>query len=353
MKDVFERYLLLLRQDRDDKTEHSDRGALEALLKAAAEAADPAIRVIHEAKKVRGSGAPDFKVIKAAMILGYVETKTVGENLDQILKSEQIARYKKLSNNILLTDYLRFIWIKEGRINGRADIAFPDDLEGKPKKPREDRVKAVSDLLRGFFSTAPEPIGRAQQLALALAMRSHFLRDFLDKELRRQEKEHTEGRLYGLYQIFRDQVFHELTPAEFADAFAQMLAYGLFLAKLNSNGEAITLHNARQFVPGSFRLIRELVQFLDDLAAPEYAGIRWLVEDEILSMMNGLDLHAIHEDLSFKHRKAISRKVRAKDEEEHRLFERDPFIYFYEDYLKAYDPAMRKGRESITRRRRS
>jgi len=162
--------------------------------------------------------------------------------------------------------------------------------------------------------------------------------------LRRQENHHTEGRLHGLYQIFRDQVFHELTLAEFADAFAQMLAYGLFLAKLNSNGEMITLANARHFVPGSFRLIRELVQFLDDLSAPEYAGIRWLVEDEILSMMNGLALHAIHEDLSFKHRKAISRKVRAKDEEEHRLFERDPFIYFYEDYLKAYDPAMRKGR---------
>ena len=36
--------------------------------------------------------------------------------------------------------------------------------------------------------------------------------------------------------------------------------------------------------------------------------------------------------------------MRASDEEEHRLFERDPFIYFYEDYLKAYDPAMRKGR---------
>ncbi|MGI8569901.1 MAG: N-6 DNA methylase [Methylocella sp.] len=198
--------------------------------------------------------------------------------------------------------------------------------------------------MRGFFSTAPEGIGQSQKLALELAKRSHFLRDFLDQELRRQENHHTEGRLHGLYQIFRDQVFHELTLAEFADAFAQMLAYGLFLAKLNSNGEMITLANARHFVPGSFRLIRELVQFLDDLSAPEYAGIRWLVEDEILSMMNGLALHAIHEDLSFKHRKAISRKVRAKDEEEHRLFERDPFIYFYEDYLKAYDPAMRKGR---------
>ena len=97
-------------------------------------------------------------------------------------------------------------------------------------------------------------------------------------------------------------------------------------------------------MPGSFRLIRELVQFLDDLSAPEYAGIRWLVEDEILSMMNGLDLRAIHEDLSFKHRKAISRKVRAQDEEEHRLFERDPFVYFYEDFLGKYDAKMKKAR---------
>jgi hypothetical protein len=249
MKDVFERYLLLLRQDRDDKTEHSDRGALETLLNAAAHEADPGIRIIHEAKKVRDFGAPDFKVMKAAMILGYVENKTVGEILDQVLKSDQIKRYKALSNNILLTDYLEFVWIKDAKVNGRERIAFRDDLEGRPKKPREDRVKAVSDLLRGFFSIAPEGIGRAQHLALALAVRSHFLRDFLDSELRRQEKEHREARLYGLFQVFRDQVFHELRLGEFADAFAQMLAYGLFLAKLNSNGDAITLANARQFVP--------------------------------------------------------------------------------------------------------
>src|SRR5216684_261443 len=48
-------------------------------------------------------------------------------------------------------------------------------------------------------------------------------------------------------------------------------------------------------------------------------------------------LAAIHEDLSFRQRRAISPQVRAASEEEHRLFERDPFIYFYEDYLRAYD----------------
>jgi predicted helicase len=96
-------------------------------------------------------------------------------------------------------------------------------------------------------------------------------------------------------------------------------------------------------VPGSFRLIRELVDFLTELEKSEYRDVRWVVE-EVLSIVNALNLPAIHEDLSFRNRKAISRKVRAGDEEEHRLFERDPFIYFYEDYLKAYDATTRKAR---------
>jgi hypothetical protein len=343
MDAAFETYLHKLREHRADKTELSDRAALETVLNAAAQQADPKISIIHEAKKVPGKGGPDYKAMKAGMILGYVEDKTIGENLDQVLKSDQIARYKQLSGNILLTDYLQFVWVKDGKVAGREHIAYASDLEGKPKKPREDRVAAVSTLLRGFFSSAPEGIGRSEQLALALATRAHFLRDYLDQELCRQEKEHREGKLYGLYEVFREQVFHELTLAEFADAFAQMVAYGLFLAKLNSNGREVTLSNARQFVPGAFRLIRELVQFLDELDAPEYVETRWVIE-EILSIVNGLDLPAIHEDLSFKHRKAISRNVRAKDEEEHRLFERDPFIYFYEDFLAKYDAKMKKSR---------
>ncbi len=343
MKQLFDAYLHALSQDRDDKSELTARSPLEILLKATATAHDPGINVIHEAKGVPGKGRPDFKVTKGGMILGYVEVKTIGANLDEVLKSDQIARYKQLSNNILLTDYLQFVWLRDGKVNGRELIAFPHELEGKRKRPRDDRVTAVSSLLRGFFSTPPEGIGRAEQLALALATRSHFLRDFLDQELRRQGKEHREGRLYGLFQIFRDQVFHELTLGEFADAFAQMVAYGLFLARLNSGDHEVTLGNARQFVPGSFRLIRELVQFLDELDASEYAEIRWVIE-EVLSIVNGLDLRAIHEDLSFRHRRAISRRVRARDEEEHRLFERDPFIYFYEDFLGKYDAKMKKSR---------
>src|ERR1700704_2264024 len=162
-------------------------------------------------------------------------------------------------------------------------LCHETDLENSKFRLHEDRVAAVNQLLEGFFSTAPEGIGRAQQLALALATRSKLLRDYLGEELLRQQREHTEGRLYGPFQIFRDQVFHELTLKEFADAFAQMLAYGLFLARLNSESKPVTLQNARQYVPGSFRLIRELVDFLTELEKDEYRDVRWVVE-EVLSI---------------------------------------------------------------------
>jgi predicted helicase len=335
--------LLALRKTSvDEKTEHTDRSALETLLQGIADEAGKGFKVQHEPKRVADKGAPDFKVTRSGLILGYVENKQVDENLNKILKSEQIAKYKSLSQNIILTDYLHFIWINKDGVQ-REILCHSTDLENSRFKLREDRVEAVAKLLSGFFSTTPDGIGRAQQLALALATRSKLLHDYLGEELVRQEREHKEGRLYGLFEVFRKQIFHELTLTEFADAFAQMLAYGLFLARLNSDSEPVTLHNAREYVPGSFRLIRELVDFLTELEKTEYRDVRWVVE-EVLSIVNALNLPAILEDLSFRQRKAISRKVRAGDEEEHRLFERDPFIYFYEDYLKAYDPAMRKGR---------
>ncbi len=340
----FESYLHALRETPlSEHTEHTGRTALENLLRAvASEQAGGQIRIQQEPKREAGKGAPDFKISRQGMILGYVETKPFGENLDQVLKSEQLKKYRSLSDNILLTDYLHFIWIDKDGVQ-RETLCHSTDLDSPKYRVREDRATAVTRLLLGFFSTAPEGIGRSQQLALALAVRSRLLRDNLGKELIRQNEKHKEARLYGLYQVFRDQVFHELTLEEFADAFAQMLAYGLFLAKINSGTVTVTLRNTSQFVPSSFRLIRELVEFLPELEKSEYRDVRWVVE-EILSIVNSLDMAAIHEDLSFRQRRAISRKVRAGDEEEHRLFERDPFIYFYEDYLKAYDAATRKAR---------
>lgn len=329
----------------DAKTEHTDRGALERLLKEAATDADTRLHVRHEPRGDKdGGGRPDFMVKRDARVVGYVENKQVDDSLDKLIRSDQVKKYQRLSENLLLTDYLDFVWLKKGQDPQRARLAHSTDLSAKKLALKPEATDQVAKLLRAFFSTAPQNIGRGQTLAVELATRAALLRDFLTEELVRQQKDNDLGKLHGLYAAFRDQIFHDLDIKAFADAFAQMLAYGLFLARLNAGqGVEVTLDNVRKFIPGSFSLIRELVRFLEEMDEPEYRPSRWVV-DEILSIVNGIDLASIHNDLSFRARKAISRKVKAGDEEEHRLFEKDPFIYFYEDFLKAYDPAMRKGR---------
>lgn len=347
MADRFDTYIKALAAAyREGGTEHTGRTALENLLNTfAADAMARGIAVQHEPRREAEKGAPDFKVKRQGMILGYVEVKEIGANLDKVLKSDQIAKYRKLSDNIVVTDYLQFIRIDgTGKVVDRQSLAFPNELETRTISLNADKVEAVSKLLAAFFSSPPQGLAKAEQLAVALATRSKLLRDYLTAELIRQSKAKQEGRLHALFDVFREQVFHELTVTEFADAFAQTLAYGLFLAKLNAkDDQVIALDNVRKFIPGSFRLIRELVRFLEEMQEADYDEARWVV-DEILSIVNGLAIANVRDDLSFRQRKAVNRKVRAGDEEEHRLFERDPFIYFYEDFLKAYDKETRKSR---------
>lgn len=204
--ELFENYLRQLRAFAlAEKTEHTDRSAAESLLSAFAKQAEGRPKVQHEPKRTADKGAPDFKVTRSGMILGYVETKAIGENLSKVLKSDQIKRYRELSSNILLTDYLEWIWIRKDSTQTQT-LCHETDLENRKFKLSGERVKAVAELIEGFFSTPPEGIGRSQQLALALATRSKLLRDYLVEELVRQEREHKEERLFGLYQIFRDQV---------------------------------------------------------------------------------------------------------------------------------------------------
>ncbi len=323
--------------DVSEATEHTLRGTLESLLTALARDRNPDITIIHEPKRDRaGLGAPDFKVKLGEAILGYVETKPIGADLDAVLRSEQLAKYKQLSANLILTDYLEWLWLTDGHITRRERLCELGENRLDPA-----RADAVAELIAGFLSTPPEQLGGADTLSAALAVRCHSLRDFLLEELERQDREQRQGRLYGLYDVFRRDVFHELELREFADAFAQTLGYGLFLAKLNAGERtAVTLANTKRYIPVNFALIRELVDFLDELEQDDYRGIRWLVE-EILSMMNSLDLAAIVKDLAFGDA-SLSRPAPA--EEDRLLFAKDPYVYFYEDFLKAYDRETRKAR---------
>ena len=126
MADPFKAYFDALKTlDIHHATEHTLRGPLENLLKALVAQENPKINVIHEPKKDKtGLGAPDFMFKLNEAALGYLENKKIGEDLDAILKSEQIAKYKQLSGNIILTNYLEWVWLKDGHINKRETLCY-------------------------------------------------------------------------------------------------------------------------------------------------------------------------------------------------------------------------------------
>jgi len=312
-------------------TEHSLRPALNELLLSIANECNSKIRVIHEHKREGKFGAPDFKIFETDNIIGYIENKKIDEQLDKILKSDQITKYKELSNNLILTNYLEWIWILNGEIQSRETLCFISDFDNKKSKINNDKARLVKELIINYLSTPPQGIASPKQLAESLAIRARLLKDFIFEELHRQEQLEEQPRLKGLYYTFKDFVFSDLTISEFSDAFAQTLVYGLFLAKLNADTKAVNLYNVSQFIPISFQLIRELVDFLKELDNPDYRETRWIVE-EVITVMNTLDLRAIQESLSFSNKKNSEVAIK------------DPYVYFYEDFLAAYDKRLRKAK---------
>lgn len=329
--DLFEDYLKAIKSFKvSEVTESSHRRDLQNLLEVLAKEVNPKIKILHEPKREGKFGSPDYKVTIADNIIGYVENKAIDEDLDKVLKSEQIEKYKSLSNNLILTNYIEFVWIKDGIVTKKEKFAYLTDYGNI--KIDLNKKEAVKNLIRNFFSQAPKGISSSKKLAEALAVRAKLLKDFLLEELKRQEEEHLEGKLYGLYQTFKKYVFNELSIAEFSDTFAQNLVYGLFLAKLNANEDTINLYNAKKYISYSFELIKELVGFLDELDNEEYKEARWIVE-EVLTVLNNLDLMSIKGSLSFKEGN--------KTED---FLKRDPYIYFYEDFLASYDKKLKKAK---------
>ena len=61
-------------------------------------------------EKGNQAGIPDFTVRKNDNLVGYVEAKKIGENLDKIKETEQLQRYfeSSIGENLILTNYLGF-----------------------------------------------------------------------------------------------------------------------------------------------------------------------------------------------------------------------------------------------------
>ncbi len=337
MKDVmnaFNKYIKSLAETTiQEKTEHTDRGHLKTLLTELASIGKFNAQAINEqsrqGKNKDGFGAPDFTVnhTEKHTVIGYIENKQIDENLGKILKSKQIEKYKKLSENLILTDYLEWIWIYKDSEPVKVRLCNSEDLYDKKFKVSEEKANEVYNLIANFYGKEPDKISSAKVLAEKLARPSIELKKYIAEQVDLQIKnKETQDELYAVYEIFKEGLFEELETKDFADGFAQMLTYSIFLAKLNSS-QNLSLQNAKDHISQAFSLIKTLGKFLDLLSEDKHKEIKWAVEN-ILSVINNIEPVAIEESLSVKY----------GDEE------KDPYIYFYEDFLKEYDIESRVNR---------
>jgi len=165
----------LQKQKLTDITEHSHRAALEILLNSVAkDISTQETNILHEPKRQGKNGSPDFMVSTSAGIIGYIENKKITQNLNETILSEQIEKYKKLSDNLLITNYVEFVWLKGDEIF-RETLCEITDLQNKSFKINPQNENKVYELVKKFINQAPRGIADIETLAFALAERSKYL----------------------------------------------------------------------------------------------------------------------------------------------------------------------------------
>ncbi|MFH1891819.1 MAG: type ISP restriction/modification enzyme [Candidatus Zixiibacteriota bacterium] len=295
-------------------TEHSYRPALKSLL----EALSNEISATNEPKRER-CGAPDFIVTRGHTPLGYVEAKDIDKNLDEVEKSEQMARYLDGLSNLILTDYLEFRWFERGELRLTASLAKVD-RDGKLQKEKAG-IAEFSALSESFFAAKTPTIGTPKELAKRMAAIARLIRDITIKSLEDEDKA---GSLHAQLDGFRKVLLHDLQPDQFGDMYAQTICYGLFAAKCNhEGGEPFTRQSAAYELPKTNPFLKKMFAHM---AGPELDDrLTWAVDD-LAELLNRSDMDAILKDFGKRTRRE------------------DPVVHFYETFLAAYDPKMREAR---------
>src|SRR5690606_34272281 len=136
----------------------------------------------------------------------------------------------------------------------------------------------------------------------------------LEKEI---ESGNDKGPLKKLFDTF-NAALATLPVDKFADAYAQTITYGMLAARWISSGESqlFTRRNLKDLLPETSAFLKDL---FDKLVNSNFdKNLTWLLDD-ITSLLARTSVAQVFQDEK-----------------------RDPSIHFYEDFLDAYDPQVRK-----------
>lgn len=307
IKDINKRYVTGIAR------EHTYRPSLQSLI----ETVIPRVLAANDPARIK-CGAPDFILLRGNIPVGYIEAKDIGNDLDKTEKDEQIKRYLGL-DNLLLTDYLEFRFYQNGEKVEQIHIA--EVTPSGQIKPLPDHFDKLVTLLVDFAAFSGQTITAAKNLAEIMARKARLMRDVFYKVVQDTSKQNS---LHDQFKAFKTVLVHGMDEKQFADVYAQTVAYGLFTARLHDKTlEDFSRQEALLLIPKSNPFLRQLFHYI---AGPDLDDrVVWIV-DALCKVYRATDLRAILKDLGAA------------------TGQNDPILHFYETFLGEYDKKLKKAR---------
>lgn len=325
MQNIFDKYIQSISSKFSHKetSEMGYRTDFEILLKGIFQSINVK-RIDHDARAKQGN-KPDFVVINYDVPILYIEAKDIGVPLDKVEKSEQMARYFGYAN-LVLTDYVEFRFYRNGVLYEEPIKIASYDLKNRTITPLPQNYNHVAKTLLDFTQKHKEPIRSGEHLSKIMGGKAQRIRDNVKQFLSIPAERNVE--ITRIYETFKKLLVHDLSQESFADMYAQTLVYGLFVARYHdATPETFSRQEARDLVPASNPLLRH---FFDHIVGPNFDKRLEYIVNELCEVF----LHANVQELMKQY---YQNDLWGKAHEGP-----DPVIHFYEDFLKEYDPELRK-----------
>lgn len=279
------------------------------------------LTIINEPKST-DFGNPDIAVLRDGISIGWIETKILGTNLDEFEHGDQFDRYIRGFASLLVTNYNEFRWyIDHNRtpfMRGKLGSTSP---VGITASQTPDDLSQVARLLESFARYEPRQVRSDVELTLRLATFAIAICDTVTGILKRRDHD---SNIRQELDAFKSVLIPNLSEDDFADMYAQTIAYGLFAARcMHPTAEQFDRMSAPHLLPISNPFLRNV---FGNLAGVNLDPRVSSMVDQICLLLRTADVEAIVQEF------------------ENRTGARDPVVHFYETFLQTYDSETRRER---------
>jgi len=127
----------------------------------------------------------------------------------------------------------------------------------------EQRYKRFELLIRDFSTHITQTIKSPTKLASMMANKAKLLAQVINNALTSDVESNANSSLKEQMEAFKQILIHDIKPAEFADIYAQTIAYGMFAARLHDpTPDTFSRQEAASLIPKSNPFLRKLFQYI-------------------------------------------------------------------------------------------